>query len=705
VNLHDAADGLTLALMRLDALLHREILRLRARYQLSLDEFRGLYVSDEQVDALVDERGGEADSRIVAALTTRAEELAAAAAAAAAPAHRWPRLQATFALQPAEADVLLVALAPHLDPKYETLYAYLNNDVTRKLPTLDLALRVLGTEHPALEVRRALLAAGTLAREGLVLAAASRAFDAAPGLAGWLIGLPYDEPPLADILRTDAVRAWHVPEALAHLTDGAAAAWRDASGERPVLVLTGRAGSGRGTVAAHLATMLGKPLLRLDLAGVREPDARQPRAVRLCQRLEGALLFVEHADALWHADGTARGDARAWLEAFRSSGEPVVLALGAETPWREWLAGLRVRPIEVGTPALGERVAAWRHALGDAGLDADADVGAVEALAERFTLTPGQIATAAREAADAPGTVADVPERLFAAARAQSSHALARLAQHVNTPHGWDDLVLPESTAERLREIAAAIRQRARVYEEWGFARRLGAAQGIKVLFAGPSGTGKTMAAAVVARDLGLDLYRIDLSAVVSKYIGETEKNLDRIFRAAAASDAILFFDEADALFGKRSEVKDAHDRYANIEVAYLLQKLEEHPGPVILASNLARNIDDAFARRMHYVVELPLPDERHRERLWRGMFPRETPLAPDVDFAFLAKQFRLAGGDIRNVVLDAAFLAAQSGGPVGMREIVRALTRQLAKQGRAAGPAELKQYHGLGGRDVRSDG
>jgi len=698
VNLHDAADGLALALMRLDALLHREVLRLRARYQLSLDEFRGLYVSDEQVDALVDERGGEPDARVAAALTARARELAAAAAAA--PTQRWRRLQAACALQPAEADVLLVALAPHLDPKYETLYAYLNNDVTRKLPTLDLALRMLGSEHPSLDVRRALLAAGTLAREGLVLAAANRAFDAAPGLAGWLLGLPYDEPALADILRTDVVRESHAPEGLARLVDGAAASWREARGERPVFVLTGRAGTGRGTVAAYLASVLGKPLLRLDLAGVRELDARQPRAVRLCQRLEGALLCIEHADTLWATDGTARGDARAWLEALRWSGEPVVLTLSPDAPWRDWLAGLRICALELGAPARGARIAAWQRALGDIGLDADA--GTVEALGERFTLTPGQIAVAAREAADAPGA-ADVRERLFAAARSQSSHALARLAQHVATPHGWDDLVLPESTAERLREIAAAVRQRARVYDEWGFARRLGAAQGIKVLFAGASGTGKTMAAAVVARDLGLDLYRIDLSAVVSKYIGETEKNLDRIFRAAATSDAILFFDEADALFGKRSEVKDAHDRYANIEVAYLLQKLEEHAGPVFLASNLARNIDDAFARRMHYVVEFPLPDERHRERMWRGMFPREAPLAPDVDFAFLAKQFRLTGGDIRNVVLNAAFLAAQAGGPLGMRELVSALRHQLIKQGRVPTPGDFKQYYGLTTRDLEA--
>jgi SpoVK/Ycf46/Vps4 family AAA+-type ATPase len=204
------------------------------------------------------------------------------------------------------------------------------------------------------------------------------------------------------------------------------------------------------------------------------------------------------------------------------------------------------------------------------------------------------------------------------------------------------------------------------------------------------------MTAGVIARDLGLDLYKIDLSGVVSKYIGETEKNLERIFQAAHSGNAILFFDEADALFGKRSEVKDAHDRYANIEVAYLLQRMEEHEGVVILASNLSKNIDEAFSRRMHYVVDFPLPDEHHREKLWRGMFPPEVPLGMDVDCQFLAKQFSISGGDIKNVALDAAFLAAHDGRRITMKQLIKAMARQMLKQGRIPSPADFKQYHPL---------
>jgi SpoVK/Ycf46/Vps4 family AAA+-type ATPase len=234
------------------------------------------------------------------------------------------------------------------------------------------------------------------------------------------------------------------------------------------------------------------------------------------------------------------------------------------------------------------------------------------------------------------------------------------------------------------------------VYATWGFDRRLGPVQGLRVLFAGGSGTGKTMTAGVISRELGLDLYKIDLSGVVSKYIGETEKNLDRIFRAAHAGNAVLFFDEADALFGRRSEVKDAHDRYANLEVAYLLQRVEEHDGIVILATNARKNIDEAFARRMHYVVEFPLPDETHREQLWRGMLPPGIPLDAAVDLRFLARQFVLSGGDIRNVALEAAFLAAQDGRTVTMTHLVRAVARQLLKQGKIPSANDFRQFHAL---------
>jgi SpoVK/Ycf46/Vps4 family AAA+-type ATPase len=264
----------------------------------------------------------------------------------------------------------------------------------------------------------------------------------------------------------------------------------------------------------------------------------------------------------------------------------------------------------------------------------------------------------------------------------------------VNLIHTWDNLVLPPVTLQQVREVASAARNTHVIYSRWQFGKRFNEGRGIKAMFNGASGTGKTMTAGVIARDLGLDLYKVDLSGVVSKYIGETEKNLDRVFEAASAASAILFFDEADALFGKRSEVKDAHDRYANIEIAYLLQKLEMHEGTVILATNIGNNIDEAFSRRMQYVVEFPLPDETHRELLWRGMFPPKAPLAKDVDFSFLARQFPISGGEIRNAALHAAFLAAQEGNQIRMIHLMQAMARLVYKQGRLPAPQDFGTYY-----------
>src|SRR5262249_22799761 len=226
-----------------------------------------------------------------------------------------------------------------------------------------------------------------------------------------------------------------------------------------------------------------------------------------------------------------------------------------------------------------------------------------------------------------------------------------------------------------------------------GFDRHLAMGKGLNTLFAGPSGTGKMMAAEIVAADLGLELYKVDLSTLVSKYIGETEKNLDRIFAAAQEANAILFFDEADAIFGKRSEVKDAHDRYANIEVGYLLQKMEEYDGVVILATNLRKNIDDAFTGRMHMTIEFPSPEEPDRLRIWQKVFPPEAPLTDDVDMGFLAKQFKVTGGNIRNIALLSAFLAAEERRSIGMTQVVRAIKREYQKLGKLVTEADFGRY------------
>ena len=234
------------------------------------------------------------------------------------------------------------------------------------------------------------------------------------------------------------------------------------------------------------------------------------------------------------------------------------------------------------------------------------------------------------------------------------------------------------------------------VYGQWGFDRKLSLGKGLNILFSGPSGTGKTMAAEIMAHELKLDIYKIDLSVIVSKYVGETEKNLSKIFQEAETSNAILFFDEADTLFGKRSEVRDSHDRYANIEIGYLLQKMEEYTGIVILASNLRKNIDEAFTRRMHFSVDFPFPDEGHRLKIWRTIFPSEAPLHEDIDFAFLAKRFKIAGGNIKNIALNGAFLAAENSKRIGMSHIIQATKREYQKMGKLCSPSDFGKYYDL---------
>jgi SpoVK/Ycf46/Vps4 family AAA+-type ATPase len=316
----------------------------------------------------------------------------------------------------------------------------------------------------------------------------------------------------------------------------------------------------------------------------------------------------------------------------------------------------------------------------------------------------GQIVEAAEVARlSATARGAERPEGidLDLGARQASSSRLGELAARLPPGYRWEDLVVPARQRELLQSISAYLRHRDRVLSEWGYERTVARTQGLKVLFAGESGTGKTMAAQVLAGELGLDLFRVDLATVVSKYIGETEKNLERIFAAADGSNAILFFDEADALFGKRSEVSDSHDRYANIEVAYLLQRMEAYPGAVILATNFKRNIDDAFIRRLDFVVDFPFPEPDDRRKIWRLLLPAQAPVATDVDLDFLATQFKLSGGAIRNCSLAAAFQAADEDSSIEMRHLIRAVAQEYGKQGRLTLEADFDRFHEL----IRGEG
>ena len=727
MNFVNPGEHLTAELQRLDLLLHREILRLRAAYQLSLDEFRGLYISDAQVDQLVGQAlGGAAagsdqgGTTTVAGLTARAEALRAENATRIGSELPWPRLVSEWGLSAFEQDVLLLALAPEVDLKYETLYAYLNNDITRRWPTCDLALRLFApTGARDLAWRGRLAHDAPLFHSGLLQwvrpgserpSGLALGFCVAPLAAHFLLDVPREDPLTSTFVAPCSRVAWDqvpiAPDMREQLIRLARLCGAPQNKPSPVVILEGRLGASRRAAAAAVCNEAGFGLLAVDLDGLRLEATRHSealpkllQALALRQRLAGAALCLTGIESLWEKDGQVWPEARRLVARLAAGCRPLFLACEPGTPWRELCRGLRCLAFTFRDPDYDRRCAIWQASLDEEGTVATrADI---ETVAARFLLMPDQIHAAVSAASDRRRLSCDeagaIPaDWLLEAARAQSVQGLGALAAKVPLTHGWDDLVLSAETSRRVREVVAAIRHRHVVYGQWGFARRVPTGQGLKVLFAGPSGTGKTMTAGVIAADLGLDLFRIDLSAIVSKYIGETEKNLERIFRAAHYSNAVLFFDEADALFGKRSEVKDAHDRYANVETAYLLQRIEQHEGVVILASNLSNNIDDAFRRRLHYVVDFPLPDEPLREKLWRGMFPTEVPLADDVEVPFLAKQFPLAGGDIRNIALDAAFLAAADGRVIGMKQLVQAVARQLVKQGTVPSVADFKQYHAL---------
>jgi hypothetical protein len=445
-------------------------------------------------------------------------------------------------------------------------------------------------------------------------------------------------------------------------------------------------GSGQALAAAALATT-GRPVLAADAARlVGEPSpAGVARALVREARLTGAGLIIEPVDTLV-------AEAPAVLRLLTTAPVPVLLVGTAS--WDPRWADQPPLQLDAAPTTAAERDTAWRVAL-DGRLGPGVDPAAVTT---QFLLGPQHIERAAHAAtlhAKVDGAAVDA-EHLRAGAREQNAAGLERLARRIEPAVGWNDLVLPEPTRRALHELTARARHRNQVLDQWQMRPGGGRGRGITGLFAGDSGTGKTMSAEVIAADLGLDLYTVNLATVVDKYVGETEKNLERIFTEAAGVNGVLLFDEADAIFGKRSEVRDAHDRYANIESAYLLQRMESFDGLAILATNLRANLDDAFTRRLDVVVDFPVPDEALRRALWDRCLGPVLPRSSDVDLDFCAAAFELSGGNIRSVAVTAAYLAASAGRPVAMADLVTAVATEYRKLGRLCLDREFGPYREL---------
>ncbi|HTP19634.1 MAG TPA: ATP-binding protein [Solirubrobacteraceae bacterium] len=624
------------------------------------DALRGLYISDEHALALAAD-GGEPPA--TPALVLAAERLG---------------------LGPIDHIVLALCAAPELEPRFGRLYAYLHDDVTRKLASPRLAADLLSDESLSADEVLARFSPGApLLRRGAIrlLAAesattlADRQVKVADRLAAFLLGAVE----LADAAAGTSLR--HIsPDDLTG---------RPAATERLSVLLAAETrlplvayGPDAGAV---LAAAAGRPVVLLAARELDRPDALAD--ARLAGALEHALLAIDGLEDLSPAE---RGRL---LRTIDESPDRLVLIAGSR---RDALA-LSERTtlvVEVPGPAFAERRRAWLHFTG---------TDDAREVAAKFRLSIEQIRAAGEVsviAARSRGEPAPLPSDLDMGARHASSSSLGELATRLEPAYAWSDLVLAERPLEVLRSVSAYLRHRDRVLSEWGYEATVSRTQGIKVLFAGESGTGKTMAAQVLGAELGLEMFRVDLAGTVSKYIGETEKNLERIFSAADGSNAILFFDEADALFGKRSEVSDAHDRYANIEVAYLLQRMEAYPGAVILATNFRRNLDDAFVRRLDFVIDFPFPEPDDRRRIWARVLPPAAPIADDVDLDFLATRFKLSGGAIRNCSLAAAFSAADEDTQIEMRHLVRAVAQEYGKQGRLTLEADFERFYA----DVRGE-
>lgn len=710
-------------LRRIDLLIRRQVVNFRIKGHDPADPLRGLYIKEEEIDVILTQDGvmdspvEDEPSRLklfqehLAALEARISENKAAFIRAGGTL-RLEQLKKLFGLSPIEIDILMFCLAPELELRYEKLYAYLQDDVTRKRPSVDLVLSLLSSSFSLkMKLRQYFAPSAPLIKHRLAYLFSDPSHIQPPLLSklikiddrvvNFLLGSDEIDDRLTDQSRLCEPQATledlQLPIAvkdrlLQLVTD------EDPKTKGKIFYFQGNYGVGKKTTAEALCREIGFRLLSVDVASlVNDRDMIFETAVNLRSRealLQTAALYWDNFDAL------LAGDQRSALQVLlRSLEERRGLAfLAGDRTWEpmDALHNSRFFRLEFPRPRYSDRLELWHKSLnGDTSLETD--VG-VEDLANKFRFSGGQIQDAVATARNlalwrAPHNGKVNMQDLYSACRVHSNHNLAQLSRKIKPRDTWADIVLPADQMAQLREITNQVKYQNKVYGNWGFDRKLSLGKGLTVLFHGPPGTGKTMAAGIMANELQLDLYKIDLSTVVSKYIGETEKNLSKIFKEAETSNAILFFDEADALFGKRSEVKDAHDRYANIEIAYLLQKMEEYEGITILATNLMQNVDEAFVRRIRFIVEFPFPKEAYRLRIWQVIWPNDTPLSAEVDYDYMAEQFEVAGGNIRNIALNASFYAAGDGQLVTMKHLIQATKRELQKMGNLFVKADFGAY------------
>jgi SpoVK/Ycf46/Vps4 family AAA+-type ATPase len=720
----NSLEHLLAELERISLLINMHVRAARLGHEES-GEFQGLFISEQEIDLLLSQSLGS--TRWASALehSSLSEQKTALAALAKNIAGfkaesikrniplRLEKLARIFHLSPFDIDVMLVCLAPELDLRFEKLYAYLHDDVTRKRPSVDLVLNLLCYDfHGKLTARKRFNLESPLFKHFLLelvdepsqpnSTMLNKYLKVDKRIASFLLDddrIDFRLQPFLSVIESQCkfsglILPAEILNRLLSLTKSTKIRI-----DNLILYFLGPYGVGKQSTAEALCQELGIGILVVEgdyyLTEEFPSFAEKIRLAFREARLQEAAIYWSDFDTL-----LAKGK-RVLLKLFLNefSQHHGLSFLAGTTAWepRDTLHNHRLVPIKFAIPSFRERIDLWNKSL-NANINVAPDVD-LSTLANKFSFSGGQIQDAVASAQNR--AILETTQNnqlnmtnLHVACRAHSNKNLNRLSQKIKPKFAWDDIVLPADQLAQLREVTDQVKYKHVVYGDWDFVDKLSLGKGLNMLFHGPPGTGKTMAADILANELQLDLYKIDLSTVVSKYIGETEKNLSKIFKEAKTSNAILFFDEADALFGKRSEVNDAHDRYANIEISYLLQKMEDYEGITILATNLMQNIDEAFVRRIRFIIEFPFPTEEYRLRIWERIWPQNTPVSAEVDFGYMAEQFEIAGGNIRNVALNAAFYAAADGHFVTMKHMIQATKRELQKMGNLFIKADFGAFH-----------